>query len=144
MGQALGSIQEPGVFLIVSSTQRPLAGKRGLVVDDEFLIGLDLQELLEEAGAGIVCQGSAEKAREALDSQGPFDFAIVDLHLGGGIESGISVAALLAERAIPFVFLSGLSGNDPQVGRFEAPLIEKPYQPDVLVGTIARLVSAAR
>lgn len=123
------------------NTERPLARKRGLVVDDEFLIVLDVQGLLEDCGAEVSCQGSAEKARLALDSEAPFDFAIVDLHLGGGIESGVSVAALLAERGVPFVFLSGLASNDPEVVRFKAPLIEKPYQPDVLIATIQHIMA---
>jgi len=128
----------------VPNTDRPLTGRRGLVVDDEFLIVLDLQGLLEDAGAEIVCQGSPEKARAALDNEGPFDFAVIDLHIGGGIESGVSVAALLAERAIPFIFLSGLASKDPQVLRFNAPLIEKPYRPDALVAAVARLLAGGR
>jgi CheY-like chemotaxis protein len=140
MGQALGSIQEPGGVFIVSSMERPLAGKRGLVVDDEFFIVLDLQEFLEESGAKIVCQNSAASAREALASQGPFDFAVIDLHIGGSIESGFSVADALSERGIPFVFLSGLRSDDARVGRFKVPLVEKPYRPEALVATIGRLL----
>jgi DNA-binding response OmpR family regulator len=127
----------------VPNSEHPLAGKRGLVVDDEFLIGLDLEVLLADSGAEVVCQGSADKALAALNA-GAFDFAIVDLHIGGGIESGISVATLLHERGIPFIFLSGLNSNDPQVTRFKAPLVEKPYRPDVLVATIAGLITGAR
>lgn len=125
----------------MSDSNRPLAGKRGLVVDDEFLIVLDLEALLQESGAEVVSQGSPENARAALDGEGPFDFAVVDLHIGGGLESGVSVAVLLEERGIPFVFLSGLSSNDPQVTRFNAPLIEKPYRPDALLHTIAQLLA---
>lgn len=125
----------------MSDSKRPLAGKRGLVVDDEFLIVLDLEALLEESGAAVVAQGSPEKARAAVDSQGPFDFAVVDLHIGGGIDSGLSVASLMQERGIPFVFLSGLSTKDPQVMRFNAPLIEKPYRPEMLVQAITQLLA---
>ena len=124
------------------NTERPLAGKRGLVVDDEFLIVLDVQGLLEEYGAEVVSHGSAEEACAALEDQGPFDFAVVDLHIGGDMDSGLSVAARLHERGIPFVFLSGLATKDPQVTRFNAPLIEKPYRPDILVETIARAILA--
>lgn len=132
---------EPEGIVIVSSSDRPLAGKRGLVVDDEFLIVLDLEALLQESGAEVVSQGSPDKARAALDGGGSFDFAIVDLHIGGGIESGVSVAALLHERGIPFVFLSGLASTDPQVTRFNAPLIEKPYRPEMLVKALARVMA---
>ncbi|WP_168197707.1 response regulator [Pseudolabrys sp. FHR47] len=120
------------------TSERPLAGKHGLVVDDEFLIALDLEALLANAGAQVVCEGSPDKARAALDD-GTFDFAIVDLHIGGGIDSGVSVATLLHERSIPFVFLSGVFSNDPQVTRFNAPLVEKPYRPEALVATIRQL-----
>lgn len=121
------------------SSERPLAGKRGLVVDDEFLIVLDLEALLADSGAEIVCHGSSEKARAALD-EGTFDFAIVDLHIGSSIDGGLSVATLLHERGIPFIFLSGVSSNDPQVTRFDAPLVEKPYRPEALVTTIRQIL----
>jgi len=124
----------------VIDPERPLEGKRGLVVDDEFLISLDLEALLTAAGAEIICQGSADKAVAALTADA-FDFAIVDLHIGKGIESGISVATLLHARGIPFIFLSGLNSKDPQVTRFNAPLLEKPYRPEGLVATIARVIA---
>lgn len=125
----------------MSNTERPLAGKRGLVVDDEFLIVIDLQELLEAAGATIITGGNADEARTALDRGEPFDFAVIDLHLGGDIATGLSVAALLEERGIPFIFLSGLRSDDPQVSRFKAPLVEKPYRPDALIETIQPLLN---
>ena len=45
-----------GVF--VAPSDLILAGKRCLVLDDEFLIALDIQEILEAAGvAQVVCVG---------------------------------------------------------------------------------------
>jgi len=126
--------------LVLSNAQGRLTGRRGLVVDDEFLIVLDLQETLEDNGAAIVAAGSAEKALAALDAEGPFDFAVVDLHIGGALDSGLSVATALRERSIPFVFLSGLRSGDERVRHFQAPLVEKPYRSDVLIETIRQLL----
>ena len=46
---------------------KPLAGKRCLVLDDEFLIALDIQQVLEQAGAGeVVCAGNVAEALTAM------------------------------------------------------------------------------
>ena len=41
------------------SDEPPFAGKRFLMVEDEYLIALDIQQVLESAGAVATCVGSA-------------------------------------------------------------------------------------
>jgi DNA-binding response OmpR family regulator len=126
--------------LNVPKSEGPLSGKRGLVIDDEFLIALDLQEILEGAGAQITCAGSVDKALEALRGEA-YDFGVLDLHLGGDLTTGLAVAAGFAEHGIPFIFLSGMRSDERPAGGFpQAALIEKPYQPSALLATIAKLL----
>jgi len=115
-----------------------LAGKRGLVLDDEFLIALDIQQILESAGAATVtCCGNAENALAALRSGVKFDFAVLDLVLGGATRTSVTVAAVLAEQATPFVFLTGLRGEDASTSRFPgAPVVEKPYNTALLLDAV--------
>lgn len=114
-----------------------VTGKHCLVVEDEFLISLDVQQMLDLAGAAsVTCVGNAGTALVTLDRRS-FDFAILDVKLGGAIESTLSLAAALEKRGTPFVFLTGIRVNDPQLARFpNAPVVAKPYEPAALMGAV--------
>src|SRR3954463_6993766 len=97
----------------MADTSAFIAGKRCLVVDDEFLIALDIQQALEAAGARVTCLGDADEALPALAGGAQFDVAVLDLKLSGFTRDSTGVAALLTERGVPFVFLTGLrAGNE--------------------------------
>lgn len=122
----------------MSNASGPLAGKRGLILEDEFLIALDLEELLQGAGAEVLAVSRIDKALEALRDKGPWDFGILDRHLGN--TTSASVAAAFIERKIPFVFLTGSRSGGAAQPLPNAPIIEKPYQPDALINTIWKLL----
>jgi DNA-binding NarL/FixJ family response regulator len=65
----------------------------------------DTARALQGAGAEVVgpCP-SEEAAREALD-EGALAAALVDINLGSG--PSFTLAALLRERGVPFVFITG-------------------------------------
>ena len=115
----------------------PLAGKRCLVVDDEFLIALDLQQALESAGAAeVVCAGNVADALEAVRG-GRFDVAVLDLHLGRTGGNSLPVAEALAAARTPFVFLTGMRADNAQIRSYPAaPVVEKPYQADALMTSL--------
>ena len=106
-----------------------LAGKRCLVLDDEFIIALDIQQILESAGAeNVTSVSNAAEALAALRAH-KFDVGVLDLKLSGATRSSITVAAMLAEQGAAFVFLTGMRGEDEHTRQFpQAPVIEKPYQ----------------
>ena len=116
-----------------------LAGKRMLVVDDEFLIALDLQQILESAGAIVVSLGDADAALQALRDGTQFDGAVLDIKLSGSAGDSTGIATLLTERGTPFVFLTGMhAGNEHAKAFPHAPLIEKPYQVEMLMEALRR------
>src|SRR5579862_9929896 len=82
------------------SASRPrLAGARILVVEDEFIIALEIQANLEEAGATVVGPAlTLEQALELAQNDG-LSAAMLDLRLGR--DSASPVAQVLAERHIP-------------------------------------------
>lgn len=120
----------------------PLAGKRCLVVDDEFLIALDLQEVLERAGADeVVCAGTIADALAALQG-GRFDAAVLDLRLGQNGGTSLPVAAALTEVATPFIFLTGMHADNAQARTYpDAPVVEKPYDPQALMAALRRALN---
>jgi CheY-like chemotaxis protein len=122
-----------------------LAGKRCLVLEDEFLIALDIQQLLETAGAtSIVSVGTVAEALDALNDGSRFDMVILDVKVGGEGGSSMTVAAMLSEQGTPFVFLTGLRAEEVKVGAFAAvPVVEKPYQATTLIEALRGALTPA-
>lgn len=127
----------------MSDPDQFVAGKHCLVLDDEFFIALDIQQILESAGAASVL--SVATAAEALGAvrRGPrFDLAVLDVKLSGAAESGLTVAAALAEQGTAFVFLTGMRGEAEHTRQFpQAPVVEKPYQAEALLEVLRRVLS---
>jgi CheY-like chemotaxis protein len=112
-----------------------LDGLRVLVLEDEFLIAMDVEQLCRDNGAAdvIVARDLTE-----IDLDGPVGFhvAIVDLMLGG--VSTLDFAALLRDRGIPFVFASGYSDQGEIAADFpRATLVQKPYSGADLIQAVA-------
>ena len=106
-----------------------LTGKRCFVLDDEFLIALDIQQILERVGAAHVASvASAAEAIALLGREPKFDVAVLDVKLGDQERNSLDVAALLQTQGTPFVFLTGVRVDDVHAKIFpNAPVIEKPY-----------------
>jgi CheY-like chemotaxis protein len=118
----------------------PLTGKRCLVLDDEFLIALDIQNVLETAGASVVSVADVAAALEALGEAERFDLAIVDVKLGGTATS-TAVTGKLLDLGIPFVFLTGMRSDDVRVEHPQVPVIEKPYVAEVLMEALHKVLA---
>ena len=111
------------------SSDSLLSGKRCFVLDDEFLIALDIQQILERAGAAhVVSVASAAEAVALLGREPKFDVAVLDVKLGDPERNGLDVAVLLQTQGTPFVFLTGMRVDDVHAKIFpNVPVIEKPY-----------------
>ncbi|HSL80558.1 MAG TPA: response regulator [Pseudolabrys sp.] len=117
-----------------------LSGKRCFVLDDEFLIALDIQQILERAGAAHVTSvASAAEAVALLGREPKFDVAVLDVKLGDPERNSLDVAALLQTQGTPFVFLTGMRVDDVHAKVFpNAPVIEKPYDATGLLRAVQR------
>jgi len=116
---------------------QPLSGLRVLVLEDEFLIAMDVEQLCRDSGASDV---SILRTLGDLDGHAdgnlPFDVAVVDVMLSGN--STLGFARELYRRGKPFIFASGYTEvNDIQRNFPGVPLIAKPYVGDALVSAIA-------
>lgn len=87
-----------------------LKGLRVLVVEDEFLVALEVEAALEEFGCSVV--GPYAKLSKALDAARttPVDGAVLDINLNG--EMVYPLAELLTTQKVPFVFITGYTAAD--------------------------------
>jgi two-component system, response regulator PdtaR len=117
-----------------------LTGRRCRVLDDEFLIALDIQQILELAGAKHVASvATASEAIALLRREPKFDLAVLDLKLGGSEDNSLGVASELARMGTPFVFLTGMRVDNVHVREFpQAPVVEKPYDALALLDAAQR------
>lgn len=117
----------------------PLLGRCVLVVEDQFLIAMDVETMLVAAGAARVeiC-ATLDEALARLETSRP-DVAVLDVQLGS--QTSEPLARRLMERAIPFAFASGFSdpGMPPDLG--QAPLVRKPYGSTELVAVLTGLLA---
>jgi DNA-binding response OmpR family regulator len=123
---------------LYAPTRTELSGQRVLIVEDEFLIASYLEDALREVGAEIV--GPATTLQEALllvSTKGP-DCAVLDINLNGDMV--FPVANELAERGVPFVFLTGYTAEFIPARYVKVPRYEKPFKHTVLIQALSRLL----
>ena len=116
-----------------------LDGLTLLVVEDEFLIALDAQRILEEAGAGTVLLANSIADVRKLLIDGPrIDAAVLDLKLGE--EDASPLMEEFAHRKIPFLVTTGLDPASSQ----ELRILAKPYRDAEFIDAILELVHRER
>lgn len=114
---------------------------RVLVVEDEFLIAMEVEDLLTQAGYEVVGPVGDVEAALALVGRHPIDAAVLDVNLGDGSTSA-RVAAELARRQIGFVLSTGYRQQDlaSEYGA-EVPVIQKPIDSQRLLEALSRLAA---
>ena len=113
-----------------------------LVVEDEFLIALDLETILQTHGHTVVgLVGTVESALALLDDARP-DVAVLDVNLRG--KPAVPVAQRLRTLQIPFVVASANASCDFDGGEAlaEADNVGKPIPPRRLLDALDRAVTA--
>ena len=112
-----------------------LDGMRILVLEDEFLIAMDVEQLCRDHGARDVTILRSLDGLE-LGTAAEHDAAIIDVMLGG--TSTLDFARKLHDRGVPFVFASGYTDLDEISRTFPGiTLVGKPYSGDDLMAAVA-------
>jgi len=120
-----------------------LTGKRVLVVEDEFLIALDIESILENGGAEVKTANRVDQALGLIKSDGPFDGAVLDLKLER--ETSVTIAERLQASNVPFVFLTGAAGDTTIAAQFRnAPVVGKPFDSETLFSALKQAISGRR
>jgi CheY-like chemotaxis protein len=102
------------------------AGLSVLVVEDHALIGLDLENILLELGAGEVAIANSVEQALHLVATRKFDAAFLDVRMGES--SSIPVAISLRDKRVPFVIATGYDTTTELPAEFQTrPHIAKPF-----------------
>ena len=113
-----------------------------LVVEDEFIIALDLSETVKDLGYELEGPFADKKnAFEAIEEELP-DCAILDVFTEDG--EVYPLADKLAAAGVPIVFHSGHVTPDEVRARYpDAVACAKPCPPDKLIGALQEAVGKA-
>ena len=109
-----------------------------LVVEDDFLVSLFFEDVLRSVGCVVL--GPVPRLADALVAAAKehCDVAVLDVNLAG--ESVYPVAAVLSERNVPLVFVTGY-GYDAIPHEYAGqPRIAKPFSAAQLSGAISRAI----
>ena len=110
-----------------------LVGETVLVVEDQWIVSVELTDLLIERGARAVAVGNLDDALRAIEDN-EVSIAIVDIR--HDTQSAEPVCERLHELGVPFVIHTGY--DDPNVFlRWKyVPILSKPVAGQVLIDTI--------
>ena len=121
-----------------------LKDERILVAEDEFLASMLVEDELRGAGAEVLgpvpTVGDALRLVEAAAADGGISAAVLDINLDG--RRVAPVADRLAALGVPFLFATGYGENRDARGHDAAPVVEKPFDRERLVASVASLASA--
>ena len=113
-----------------------------LIVEDEFLIALELRMVIEEEGAAVEEAASVEQGLRLVRNEangGLPDVAVLDVRLGD--EEVFPVADALVRRDVPFVFHSGHAAAAELTARYPGTsVLSKPAVPERLIAALARRI----
>jgi DNA-binding response OmpR family regulator len=117
-----------------------MTAPRIMVVEDEFLLALRIETILSRAGIEVVGPAGTVEEGLKLAAESPLDGAVLDVNLHG--QRVDSVASVLAQRNVPFLFVTG-HGREvlPQAFR-DAVMISKPFNDGELLEAVGRLQPA--
>ena len=104
---------------------------RTLIVEDSFLLGLQMKADLEQLGMTVLGPVPSVPTAIHLIETESIHAAILDINLGG--ENSFPIAHALQERSIPFIFITGyddlILDDKMLIGN---PLYRKPIRIDEL------------
>ena len=108
-----------------------------LIVEDDFLVALDLEKVLDDAGCVVVgVVPSVDRALVKI-SNNHLDAALLDVKLEG--ELVFAVADRLLADGVPFVFVTGEPASLPE-RYWTQPVIHKPVKPAAVLEALASVM----
>lgn len=114
-----------------------------LIVEDEYLIAMDMSCFLEELGAVIVGpESSVFDAMNHINNNTRIDAAILDVNLRK--EFVYPVADALRSRGIPFIFATGYDAKSIKCEYLDIPRCQKPVSSEKIIQILKLQISISQ
>ena len=121
------------------SDDRRLEGLRLLVVEDDAILLMDLEQILQSAGAEIVLCRSVADALAAL-AENRIAAAVLDFRIGQ--ETIVPVARQLSQRGTPFIFYTGQLVGDLALAEWRrSAVVIKPAPARKIVAAVVEALN---
>jgi CheY-like chemotaxis protein len=126
----------------MSQVTGPLAGRRILLVEDEYVIVEVVETWLTRAGAIVVGPvPSVEQALGLLESEADaLDGAVLDVNLGPD-QTAYPIADRLDELSVPYLFTTGEVGITGNPKHQKRPHLSKPISRSELLRAVETLLA---
>jgi len=129
-----------------ASARRESGGERVLVVDDEAQVRRASTRVLTRAGYSVCVAPNGAACLELLRAGERFDVILLDMNMPtfGGAETFRGLRALGVTT--PVLFSSGFDASSSVDELLREPgtaFLQKPHEPDALVGELSKLIAAA-
>jgi CheY-like chemotaxis protein len=110
-----------------------------LIAEDEFLLALEIEELVRGIGCRVVGPAAGVAELLALIDETRCDIALLDVHLRHG-ETVYAVVDRLRALGVPYVFMTayGEAGIDPRYA--DAAVVCKPFSEEQVESCLSALV----
>ena len=114
---------------------------RILIAEDNYLMATEVEEFVRSCGYAVAGAAPSVERGLALIARNAVDGAVLDIDLAG--TPSFPVCRALADRGLPFLFLSAYSVNTVVPDEFStAPHLTKPLVAADLASALKRLVGA--
>jgi CheY-like chemotaxis protein len=105
---------------------RNLVGASVLLLEDEFVVALDAEQMLKDLGVRQVETAATLSDAEARAREGHFDVAVLDVNINGQMSFGL--AESLRARGVAVVFATGYELKGRAIPDVDTALcVSKPY-----------------
>jgi CheY-like chemotaxis protein len=110
-----------------------------MVIEDEPLIAMDIEEMVESLGHRVVGVARTHSEATELFQRTQPKMVLADIQLADGSSGIDAVNEILADRAVPVIFITAfperlLTGERPE----PAFLVTKPFNPDMVKALISQ------
>lgn len=120
-----------------------LAGRRILVVEDEYFLADDLKQILHGQRAEVLGPvATIATALKLICEGGPIDCAVLDVNVSG--QAVYPISAALNRRNIPFVFATGYASAQIPAEFADVVRLEKPFEASALIAALETIVQTFR
>lgn len=110
--------------------------QRILVIEDEFFVAAHIEHVLLGEGVEVIGPvGSLDEAK-ILASNEDLDGALLDVNIDGGRID--AVADILAQKHVPFAFVTAYGRDSLPLAHREAVVVDKPFKDEALIREVRR------